>query len=157
MKRLLAATMSISVVVAWLGVSPLRAQDAMVNTARGVPPQISDIEEQFRVAKLRNDVQSLDRILDESFVGTNQNGVSRTKNDMIELFRSFPIQSLTTDSSTVRVTGNAAVVTGSQTEVNGTGTDRMLFTRVYIRSGDRWRLLASSQFRNPKAPEVTSR
>lgn len=150
MKRLFATTMSIGVVVAWLGITPVRAQDARVNTPRGVAAQISEVEEQFRVAKLRNDVQSLDRILDESFVETNQNGNSRTKSETIELFRSFPIQSLTTDSSTVRVTGNAALVTGSQTEVNGTGTDRMLFTRVYIKSGDRWGLFASSQFRNPK-------
>lgn len=156
MKRLLAATVLIGV-VGWLGVTQLRAQGARVNTPSGVDAQISDIEEQFRVAKIRNDVQSLDRILDEAFVETNQNGNSRTKNETIELFRSFPIQFLNTDSSTVRVTGNAAVVTGSQTEVNGTDTDRMLFTRVYVNSGDRWRLLASSQFRNPKLLEAASR
>jgi hypothetical protein len=157
MKRLFAATMSISVVVALLGVTPVLAQDAGVNTPRRVEVQISDIEEQFRVAKLRNDVRSLDRILDRSFVETNQNGNSRTKTQTIELFRSFLMQSLTTDSSTVRVAGNAALVTGSQTEVNGTGTDRMLFTRVYVKSGDQWRLLASSQFRNPKLTSVASR
>jgi hypothetical protein len=157
MKRLVAAAVSIGLVVAWLGVTIVRTQDARVNTPAGVTAQISDIEEQFRVAKLRNDVQRLDGILDENFVETNQNGNSRTKNQTIELFRSFSIQSLTTDSSTVRVTGNAALVTGSQTEVNGTGTDRMLFTRVYVRSGDRWRLLASAQFRNPKLAGVASR
>jgi hypothetical protein len=47
----------------------------------------------------------------------------------------------------IRVSDNAAVVNGSQTEVNDSGTDRMLFTRVYI--GGQQRLLASSQFRNP--------
>jgi hypothetical protein len=157
MKGLFAATMSTGIVVAWLGLTYVRAQDAIVDTPRGVAAQVSDIEEQFRVAKLKNDVQSLDRILDESFVETNQNGNSRTKSETIELFRAFPIQSLDTDSSTVRLTGDAALVTGSQTEVNGTGTDRMLFTRVYIKSGDRWRLLASSQFRNPKLSRVASR
>jgi hypothetical protein len=154
-KQLLAPALLIGV-VAWLGVSPSRARDSGVNQT-GVDAQISDIEEQFRVAKLRNDVQSLDRILDESFVETNQNGNSRTKAETIELFRSFRIQSLNTNSSTVRMAGIAALVTGSQAEVNGTGTDRMLFTRVYIRRGDRWRLLASSQFRNPKLSVVTSR
>ena len=152
MKRLLPLALLIGV-VASLGVSPSRARE--INQS-GVEAQITDIEEQFRVAKLKNDVQSLDRILDESFVGTNQNGNTRTKGEIIELFRSFPIQSLKTDSSTIRLSDNAAVVTGSQTEVNGTGTDRMLFTRVYIRSGDRWWLLASSQFRDPKLP-ATSR
>ena len=155
MKRLLVAAMSIGVVIAWLGVGPLRAQEARVST--GVAGQINDVEEQFRVAKLTNDAQSLDRLLDESFVETNQNGNSRTKNETIELFRTFRIKSLTTDSFTIRVTANEALVTGSQTEVNGTGTDRMLFTRVWVKSGDRWRLLASSQFRNPKLPAVAAR
>ena len=153
MRLLLALTLFIGVVVAWLGVGSAGAQE---NNRGGVEAQIRDIEEQFRVAKLKNDVQSLDRILDTSFVETNQNGNSRTKNEAIELFRSFAIQSLKTESATIRVSDNAAVVTGSQTEVNDTGTDRMLFTRVYIRSGDRWRLLASSQFRNPKL-SATSR
>jgi hypothetical protein len=56
----------------------------------------------------------------------------------------------------IRVSGDAAVVNGTQTEVNDSGTDRMLFTRVYIRSGGLWHLLASSQFRNPKL-STTSR
>jgi hypothetical protein len=155
MKRLLATVMSIVVGIVWLGVSPLRAQEARV--AVGVASQINDVEEQFRVAKLRNDVQSLARLLDESFVETNQNGNSRTKNETIELFRIFRIQSLTTDSLTIRATANEALVTGSQTEVNGTGTDRMLFTRVWVKSGDGWRLLASSQFRNPKLREFAAR
>jgi Domain of unknown function (DUF4440) len=153
MKRLLALTLLIGVVVGWLVVGSSGAQES---NRGGVEAQIRDIEEQFRVAKLKNDVQSLDRILDTSFVETNQNGNSRTKNEAIELFRSFSIQSLKTDNSTIRLSDNAAVVTGSQIEVNDTGTDRMLFTRVYIRVGDRWRLLASSQFRNPKL-SATSR
>ena len=153
MKRSLVLALLIGVVVPWFGVTASKAQE---RSRGGVEARIRDIEEQFRVAKLENDVRSLESILDESFVETNQNGNSRTKKEIVELFRSFPVQSLKTDSSTIRVSDNAAVVTGSQTEVNDTGTDRMLFTRVYIRSGDRWRLLASSQFRNPKLP-ATSR
>ncbi|PYQ87305.1 MAG: hypothetical protein DMG02_20975, partial [Acidobacteria bacterium] len=123
MNRLVALALLIGVVVAWLVVRSSGVQEI---NRDGVEAQIRDIEEQFRVAKLTNDVESLDRILDKSFVETNQNGNSRTKNEAIELFRSFSIQSLKTDSSTIRVSDNAAVVTGSQTEVNDTGTDRML-------------------------------
>ncbi len=49
------------------------------------------------------------------------------------------------------------VATGTTTEVNATGTDRMLFTRVYIKRGGRWGLLTSSQFRNPKLVASSSR
>jgi hypothetical protein len=55
---------------------------------------------------------------------------------------------LTTDQADVRVVGNTAVVSGRQTERNPTGTDRMLFTRVYVKAGDKWQLLESMQFRD---------
>ena len=108
------------------------------------------LEEEFRLAKLGNDVSTLARILDDLFQETNQNGNVRNKTEMLALFEAFPIASLTTDSSGVRLTDNVAVATGSQTEVNGTGTDRMLFTRVYVNSQGRWRLLSSAQFREPR-------
>lgn len=118
---------------------------------RGVETSaIVALEDEFRLAKLRNDVAGLARILDELFQETNQNGNLRNKAETLALFEAFPIASLTTDSSSVRVTDNVAVVTGSQTEVNGTGTDHMLFTRVYVNSQGRWRLLSSAQFRDPR-------
>jgi hypothetical protein len=151
MKRLLARAMSIAL-IAWLGVSGLRAQGPKI-----IPGTINEVEEQFRVAKLSNDVQTLDRLLADVFVETDQNGNSRTKAQMIEFFRTFQIQSLTTDSFMIRVNLDTAVVTGSQTEVNAAGTDRMLYTRVWINGGDRWRLVASSQFRDPKRSAVIPR
>ncbi len=108
------------------------------------------VEEEFRLAKLKKDVVTLDRVLAEACHETNQNGNTRNKAQLIELFRYFPIASLTTDSSQVQVTGETAVVTGSQTEHNSTGVDRMLFTRVYVKTQVGWQLLASTQFRDPK-------
>ena len=112
--------------------------------------EIARAEEQFRLAKVNRDLAALDAVLHESFYETNQNGNSRDKTQMIELFRDFRIQSLTTDESSIRVSGNTAVVSGRQTERNG-GFDDMLFTRVYVRNGNRWQLLSSSQFRHPAA------
>lgn len=151
MKRLLPAVTSIAL-IAWLGVTGVRAQSSRIT-----PGTINEVEEQFRVAKLRNDVQTLDRLLADVFAETDQNGNSRTKAEMIEFFRTFQIQSLTTDSFMIRVNLNTAVVTGSQTEINAAGTDRMLYTRVWINGGDRWRLVASSQFRDPKRSAVLAR
>jgi hypothetical protein len=108
------------------------------------------VDEAFRIAKLKNDTAALDRLLAENFYETNQNGNSRNKAKTIELWAAFPIQSLTTDTSEVRLTGDTAVVTGSQTEVNGAGTDRMLFMRVYRNGASGWQLLAAMQFRNPR-------
>jgi hypothetical protein len=39
-----------------------------------------------------------------------------------------------------------AMVTGTQTE---DGTERMLFTRIYVKRSTGWQLLASMQFRDP--------
>jgi hypothetical protein len=113
--------------------------------------QIMKVEEQFRLAKLNRDTRALGLILAEKFYETNQNGNSRTRAQTIELWTSFPIDSLTTDSADVKITGDTAVVTGSQTEHNGSGVDRMLYMRVYIRAGSTWQLLAAMQSRDPRS------
>jgi hypothetical protein len=74
--------------------------------------------------------QALDRILSADFYGTNKNGNSRNKREATELFTTFPIQSLVVDRASIRFSGANATVSGEQTEVNDTGIDRMLFTRV---------------------------
>ena len=110
---------------------------------------VMKVDEEFRLAKLHNDTAALSRVLADNFYETNQNGNSRNKAQIIELFTSFPIDSLTTDSSQVRVTGQTAVVTGTQTEGRGSGAEAMLFMRVYVNGPSGWQLLASMQYRNP--------
>jgi hypothetical protein len=112
--------------------------------------EVMKVDEQFRMAKLNRDTGTLGLILAENFHETNQNGNGRNKQQTIELWTSFPIESLTTDSADVKITGDTAVVTGSQTERNGGGVDRMLYMRVYIRDGSRWQLLSAMQFRDPR-------
>jgi Domain of unknown function (DUF4440) len=112
--------------------------------------EVMKVDEQFRLAKLNRDTSALGLILAETFHETNQNGNGRNKAQTIELWASFPIESLTTDSADVKITGDTAVVTGSQTEHNGSGVDRMLYMRVYVRDGSRWQLLAAMQFRDPR-------
>jgi hypothetical protein len=128
---------------------PLAASLSAQSTPRLNDTQIAVMraDEIYRLAKLNRDVGTLDRILAEGFNETNQNGNSRNKSQTLELWKSFGISSLTTDSFEVRIAGDTAMVTGAQTE---SGWERMLFTRVYVRSGTGWQLLASMQFRDPK-------
>jgi Domain of unknown function (DUF4440) len=109
------------------------------------------VDEQFRLAKLANDVRAIRDLLSDDFVETNQNGNSRDKSESLDLWATYKISSLVTERATIRLAGDYVTMTGQQTEVNGGGTDRMLFTRVYVRSaaGD-WKLLSSTQFRNPQ-------
>jgi hypothetical protein len=108
--------------------------------------EVMKSDEAYRLAKLHRDIPALGRILADGFNETNQNGNSRDKAQTLELWKGFSINSLTTDTHQVRVTGNAAMVTGTQTE---DGTERMLFSRVYVKNTTGWQLLASTQYRNP--------
>ena len=122
-----------------------------INGQRSVTAdEVMKVDDLFRLAKLNRDTSALRLILAENFHETNQNGNSRNKAQTLELWASFAIESLTTDSADVKITGETAVVTGSQTERNGSGIDRMLYMRVYIRDGSRWQLLAAMQFRDPR-------
>jgi len=113
------------------------------------------VDEEFRIAKLKNDTAALGRILADNFYETNQNGNSRNKAETLDLWTDFRIASLTTDSYDVRITGDTALVTGTQTEVNA-GVDKMLFTRVYLKGSSGWQLLSCMQFRNPDAGTAPS-
>jgi hypothetical protein len=136
--------------VGWRLLSSTQFRDprpAQARAATGATADVMAVDEAFRVAKLRRDTASLNRILADAFNGTNQNGNSRNKAQMLELWKSFSISSLTTDTSEVRISGNTAMVLGMQTE---NGTEEMLFTRIYVRRSTTWELLSSMQFRNPK-------
>jgi len=122
------------------------------NDPHSVQEQVMRVDEDFRLAKIKRDTATLTRVLADNFYETTQNGNSRNKAQMIELFRDFTIGSLTTDAFEVRITGASAVVTGSQTE----DADRMLFMRAYVKTPAGWQLLASMQFRDPNAPPVRS-
>jgi hypothetical protein len=118
------------------------------------PPQVSlvaSLEEEFRTARLSSNGDALSRILSDDFVGTNQYGDTHTKVEMIEQSRALRIRSLVTDRATITSSGPTVIVTGEQTEVNSSGSDRLLFSRVYVQedSSREWRLVTSTQFRKP--------
>jgi TonB family protein len=127
-----------------------RQQPAQPSAARGNDEAaILALEEQFRLAKIERDVPALDRLLDDAVISTNQSGSRRNKTQLLELWRTFPVDLLSLDSADVQITGDLATVTGRQSEVSGTGNDTMLFTRIWRRTGGTWRLFSVTQFRDP--------
>jgi TonB family protein len=111
------------------------------------------LEEQFRLAKVNNDVPALERLLDDAIVSTNQAGVRRNKTELLDLWRTFRVNLLTLDSADVRVEGDLATVTGRQTEISGTSDYPMLFTRIWRRTAGAWKLFSVTQFRDPSQAE----
>jgi ketosteroid isomerase-like protein len=122
-----------------------RPADARLGAAE---TEVMRADEAYRVAKLNRDTRALEAILADGFNETNQNGNSRNKAETIDLWRTFSIQSLTTDTFQVRISGATAIVTGTQTE---DGNEHMLFTRVYVKAAHGWQLLSSMQYRNPNS------
>jgi beta-lactamase regulating signal transducer with metallopeptidase domain len=132
-------------------------RQAQSRTLGGDEAAVMAVDEEYRLAKLHNDLGALDAVMHDDFVETNQNGHTYTKKAAIDEWRVFTIQSLTTDQADVRVVGNTAVVSGRQTERNGGGIDRMLFTRIYVKAGDKWQLLESMQFRDQLGEPIEGR
>jgi hypothetical protein len=137
--------------VEFIFVSTPRGQD------RGMVEQVMQTDEDFRRAKLAADRGALARLVSDDYIGINQTGNTRDKQQLLDLFEWFRIDSLVTNRANVRFSGETAIVTGEQTENSATGNDRMLFTRVYTRKSGQWQLLSSTQFRDPRAPETAAR
>jgi hypothetical protein len=127
------------------GVSQSRAQHAPKHSAD--EDAVLKVDEAFRRAKQENDTAALRHIVANNYLGTNQFGETRNKADLLELFTTISVKSVTSKPSQVRITGDVAVVTGSQSEVNGGGFNAMLFMRVYVRNREagEWQLLANMQ------------
>lgn len=112
-------------------------------------------DEDYRVAKMTNDLDALRRVLAPDFYETNQNGNTRNYAETVDLWKTFRVTSLITESFDVRVTGDTAVMKGTQIEVRGGFVEPMLFTRVYVRTASGWRLLSSMQSDDPRRPRYT--
>ena len=146
-RRLLQLT--IPVALLFLAVSQSRAQHSTEYSAD--QNAVLKVDEAFRRAKLERDTGTLRHIVANNYVATNQFGETRNKAELIDLFTTLSLDALTVKPSQVRITGDTAVVTGTQTELNGGGLDRMLFMRVYVRNREagEWQLLANMQFVTP--------
>ena len=116
---------------------------------RGVAEEIRKVDRERIQAQVNADSVALDRIYADDFIGIGPSGALRTKKDVLSDFASgsLKFQSITTDDVRIRVYGNAAVETGLST-MKGQDADKVVpeanrFTRVWIRQGGRWRLVAN--------------
>jgi hypothetical protein len=110
------------------------------------------LEEEFRKAKVANDPAALGRIVAMDYYGLNQNGNARNREQLLELFKNYPIRSLDVDIERVRISGDNAVTAGRQREgCAGKPACRNIdvFLRTYVRRDSRWQLLTSSQYLDP--------
>jgi ketosteroid isomerase-like protein len=131
------------------------AQATKPSPAGTTEQDIKAIEEEFRQAKLKNDLAALDRILADDYRGTNQYGIVRNKQQMISLFETFKLGALSEPKLQVQTLGDTATVSGTQTEIGSDGIrkEALRFLRVYVRRDGRWRLLESMQVMDERATQ----
>ena len=115
----------------------------------GIVEEIRKIDRERIQAQVNADSVVLDRIYADDFIGIGPSGTLRTKKDVLSDFASGSLrfQSITTDDVRIRVYGNAAVETGLST-MKGQDAEKLVpeenrFTRVWIKQGGRWRLVAN--------------
>jgi len=116
---------------------------------RDVVEEIRKMDRERIRAQVNADSVALDRIYAEDFIGIGPSGTRRTKKEVLSDFASgsLKFQSITTDDVQIRVYGNAAVETGLST-LKGRDAEKVVpeenrFTRVWIKEGGQWRLVAN--------------
>ncbi len=107
--------------------------------------QIMQIEQQWRIALLRQDTIALGKLLNPEYLGISANGALETKEDILAQITTgaLRITQLTLSDQKVRIFRQTAVVT-SVAELRGTDRQILLdgryrYTHVYVRdSSGKW-------------------
>jgi ketosteroid isomerase-like protein len=103
--------------------------------------EIRQVEDKRREALLRSNTTALDEIFADDYIVTNQFGQVQTKAQMISALKSgeLKFESVVEDDVSVRVYGDAAVVTGRATSKHeGRESTQVRFTRVYVKRRGHW-------------------
>jgi ketosteroid isomerase-like protein len=104
--------------------------------------QVEKLEQGWRTAQLNNDVDAMDRLLSDDYVGITMNGQVVTKMQQLDRIRhrTLMLTKIDLDDIKVKLTGPTAIVTG-KAEVEGSndgepmhGTYR--YMRVYMRTAN---------------------
>ena len=112
--------------------------------------QLRRLDREWNEAYPRRDVEALGRILADDWTAIDGAGLVVSKRQLLERVASHPAQfdQHEFDEFTLRVFGDAAVVTG---RLSGAGRDeegvefslRQRFTRVYAKRGGAWQAVAT--------------
>lgn len=106
-------------------------------------------------AVVRGDIAALDDILSDDLTYTHTTGVYETKAEFLAKLKSGQLkyEAFTPEDIQVRVYGATGVITGvTRVNVQVKGEPlrfRLRFTDVYVKQGDRWRMVAWQATRLP--------
>ena len=132
----------------------VRPESGYAQTLAATKRQIAALEEDWIKAVVNRDAAAFDRLLAPSFVYTEDDRVY-TKAQLIKEVTtgSDTVTSGRNEDLTVRVYGNTAVATGWLILVgrgaSGPSERRYRYTDTWLRSGNRWRVIAAQDNLKP--------
>src|ERR1700761_4543043 len=138
-----------------LAVTPLHAGPH--RGARTMRDQIEALETQWKKAALANDIEAMDRLLADDYLGITANGQVVTKPQQLDRMRAhtFAIDSLQVSDVKIKLISQHAAIVTSLAQVEGTNDGRPLhgsfrYTRVYQRiPNDGWKITSFEATRVP--------
>lgn len=121
----------------------------------GAHREIETLEMQWRQALLNNDVDALDNMLADDYLGISANGTLETKADVLAVHRSGRVKltQMNVSDVKIRIYGDTAVVT-SRADIVGRNGDRDVsgtfrYTRVYNARVGSWKIVSFEASRVP--------
>ncbi|SPE28099.1 conserved exported hypothetical protein [Acidobacteriia bacterium SbA2] len=121
---------------------------ARPQTTRDAEGEIRDLERQRFRAMEHVDVAALNRILSDDLIYTHASGLQQTKAEMIGVLGSgdFKYESISADSTRIRIFDQTAVVTGRAAmkvkSGQGEQTFKLCYLDVYVKQDGRWQMVA---------------
>jgi ketosteroid isomerase-like protein len=153
-KRILSAVLFITLIasVAMAQSKGKRPGGSRARTsAANVEQSLLDAERQWAEALKNRDQQTLNRMLADNFIFTDDESNVYDKAKYLEVSKTVQVESYHLDDLAARVAGNACVVTGRWTGkviVNGKrGGGAARFTDTFVKRAGRWVVLASHETR----------
>ncbi|HKA20238.1 MAG TPA: nuclear transport factor 2 family protein [Blastocatellia bacterium] len=127
----------------FISVGQVRNTRAVTNAK--AEQEIRQVEDKRREGLLRGDTTTLDQIFADDYSVVNQFGQVQTKAEMMYALKSgaLKFESVVEDNVSIRVYGDAAVLTGRATSKHeGRESTQLRFTRVYLKRQGRWQTVA---------------
>ena len=113
------------------------------------------LEEDFRAAKINNDVPTLQRVLAENFYEVNWRGEGNNRPVIIQIFTNSKGRAIELSDLKVQVTGDNATVRGYQHETRPGMDAYIQFMHFCVKQQGAWRLLAIQQMMDYREGSVT--
>lgn len=114
-----------------------------------VESSLIDVEKRWVAALVKSDIPTLDQILTDSYVDTDEDGHQTDKRGVLAALKSGDLKMTSIDLSGMRVYsyGNFAVVTGSANQLGAYQGQplqkKIVFTDSFILQNGKWRAVAS--------------